>query len=157
MRDWFNNLQKREQWIVLAGAVLVVFYLIYGVFYRGLAAEHHRYQQLVERNQATLNWMQGAVATLQQAKRSGGVSSNAAGKSLSQLSELAAKRAQVRISRFQPSGDDEAQVWLDKVEFDQLLDFLLRLEQDYSLVVDNLSVNTANSPGVVNARLKFTR
>ena len=154
----FNSLEKREQYILLLGAAFVIFYLVYGVFYSSLITEKDKYKKRVESTEETLVWMSEAVQTIKTLKKSSGTSSNSfTGKSLSQLSEFAAKKSGVRISRFQPKGDSEAQVWFDRVEFDKLVDFLARLEVDYGVVIDTLSVTSANSPGLVNARLKFIK
>ena len=159
MKQWFNALEKREQMILIIGAVFVVFYLLYGVVYQGVVNQR---QLLLKQNAAAeekLQWVQQAsqqIVALRKTSGAGGTSVMS-GKSLSQISELAAKRSGLRITRFQPKDDNEAQVWLDRVEFSALIDFLVRLELDYGIELDDLSVNTANSPGLVNARLRFER
>ena len=158
MREWFNQLEKREQTILVVGFIVVVFYLVYGVFYTGLTADRDSY---IKRNAAdtqTLAWMNEAVQTIKSS--GGGASAGGAGlgdKSLSQLSELGAKRSGVRVGRFQPKGETEAQIWFDDVEFDKLIDYMARLELDYALSIEELSVTSANASGMVNARLKFSR
>ena len=159
MKEWFNQLEKREQTILVVGFIVVVFYLVYGVFYTGLTTDRDKY---IKRNAAdikTLGWMNEAVQTIKTSRGVSGAAGSARlrNKSLSQLSELGAKRADIRIGRFQPKGEAEAQVWFDDVEFDKLIDYMARLELDYSLYIEDISVNSANAPGMVNARLKFSK
>ncbi len=158
MKEWFNHLEKREQYILVAGVIAVVFYLVYGVLYTGLANERDQY---IKRNAAdtkTLGWMNETVQSIRRLRGSGGGgSAGLSNKSLSQLSEMGAKRSDVRIGRFQPKGELEAQVWFDDVEFDKLIDYVARLELDYQLSIEDLSVNASNTPGIVNARLKFSK
>lgn len=157
MKEWFGKLEKREQNILLVGIIFVVFYLFYGVLYSGIAEDRDKYLKRNTADSETLAWMNDAVQNIKRMKGSSGRGSNLAGKSLSQLSELGAKRSGIRIGRFQPKDETEAQLWFDDVEFDQLLDFLARLETDYGLTIDDLSVNTGNESGIVNARLKFSK
>lgn len=156
MKEWFNHLEKRKQYLLVVGLVVVVFYLVYGVFYSGLINSR---DDLIKRNIAdtkTLIWMNETVQAIKSLRGStGGV--GLSDKSLSQLSELGAKRADVRIGRFQPKGDTEAQVWFDDVEFDKLVNYLACLELDYGLTIDELSINSSNTPGMVNVRLKFSK
>lgn len=155
----FNSLEKREQNILLAGLFMIVFYLVYGVLYTGMVNERDRYARQNIADTKTLGWMKETAETINGIRGTSGISGGSAvsGKSLSQISEMAAKRSDVRISRFQPKDETEAQLWLDDVEFDKLVVFLSGLELDYSLSIQDLSVNAANAPGVVNARLKFSR
>ncbi len=156
--EWFNNLEKREQ-LILIGGLLAAMVLGLWSFYLDLSDERARYQERTLNAEETLVWMKQSVAAIKAAKGSGASNSGGefANKSLSQLSELAAKRSGLRFSRFQPKGNDEAQVWFDKVAFSKLLDFLTRLELDYGVSVETMSVNAANAPGVVNARIKFAK
>ena len=156
MMEWFNNLEKREQITLLGGAAVLIL-LGFWTFYVDLQDERKLYEKRNIKAESTLAWMNQAVATIQSNRGLGNHNAAFANKSLSQLSELAAKRSQLRFSRFQPKGDNEAQVWLDKIEFSQLLDFLARLELDYGVHVETLSINSANSPGIVNARIKFSK
>jgi len=159
MKEWFNQLEKREQYILVTGVVAVVVYLFYGVLYTGVVNDRDTYTKRNVSDTKTLAWMTDTVQTIGKLRGTSGVSGDARlrSKSLSQLSEMGAKRSGIRIGRFQPKGETEAQVWFDDVEFDKLLDFLARLELDYGLSIVDLSVNNSNAPGLVNARLKFSK
>jgi general secretion pathway protein M len=156
IKQWFKGLEKREQYILLVGIVAVVFYLLYGVMYRGLVNARDRYEQQNITQQETLVWMQGAVQTIQALERTGS-KMDVSEKSLAELAEEAAKAAEVRIGRFQPKDDNEAQVWLEQEKFNNVLTFLGRLELDYGLSLEDVSITSANTPGIVNLRLKFSK
>ena len=156
LKHWYDNLEKREQVILIIGVFFVLFYVGYGVLYLGLVEGRDRYKQQVIGGEETLAWVNSTVQEIQSARSNGSSFSSAmSDKSLSQISELAAKKSQIKISRFQPKSDIEAQLWLDKASFNQMIDFLSRLELDYGMSVKSLSVTSANSSGIVNARLKF--
>lgn len=158
LKEWFAGLPKREQYLLLFCAAVVLVYVIYIMGYQKLAKEKQRYQQLNQHSQETLLWVQQAVKEIQQSRSQGaGSAQQAASSSLAQIAEKAASRAGIRVNRFSPSGDNEAQVWFERVEFDKFLLCLSALELDYFVQVESLAVNSVNAPGLVNARLKITR
>ncbi len=157
MKAWFNALEKREQIILIGGAIFTVLCLIF-YFYSELGDETKLYKARMKASAETLNWMESTVGTIKKSGSSGGnVDASFANMSMAQLSEKAAQRSKIRLTRFQPNGNDEAQVWFDRVPFNGVLDFVARVELDYGMSVDTLAVNSANTPGIVNARLKFSR
>lgn len=154
--QWYRNLEKREQYMLMIGAIAIVFYVLYGVMYQGLVSARDESQKQNVEQQQTLEWMKGTVQTIGLLRRSGGTA-DVANKSLSSLAEESAKIAQVRIARFQPNDDTEAQVWLEKEDFSNVLVFLTQLEIDYGLLLEDVAISSANTPGIVNLRLKFAR
>lgn len=157
IKQWFNNLPKREQYLLIIGGVVVLLYLLYLFGYKNIADQRDRYRSMNNAAEETLTWMNSAVAEIATLRRSGNVPADSGNRSLAQLSELAAGRAGIRVNRFAPSGDNEAQVWFERIEFEKLLDCLSALELDYGVRIDNIAINAVNSPGLVNARLKITR
>lgn len=157
LKQWFNSLAKKEQAMLLLLAAVLVVYIFYMLAYKPLAEERDRYQQLNANSEQTLAWMQDAVAEINSLRRSGNTTAAGSNRSLSQLAEMAAGRANIRISRFAPSGDNEAQIWFERIEFEKLLDSISALELDYAVRIESIAINAVNSPGLVNARLKVTR
>lgn len=155
--QWFNSLPKREQYALLIAAAAVALFLVYGVLFRGVVDYRDDYRRRVDTAQSSLASMKDTVDTIKGLKGSSSEKTAAVGKSLAQLSEMAAGRASIRINRFAPVGDNEAQLWFERVEFAGLLDCIARLELDYGIVIDSIAINSANSPGLVNARLRISR
>ncbi len=71
IKQKFNALEKREQYILLVGAAFVVFYLLYGVLYSGLAAEKDKYRKRVVNTEETLIWMGETVQTIKTLQKQG--------------------------------------------------------------------------------------
>lgn len=157
IRQWFDNLPKREQYLLVIGGMILLVYLLYMLVYKNLADQRDRYRQLNSTAESTLAWMNGAVQEIAVLRRSGNIAPDSSNKSLAQLSELAAGRAGIRVNRFAPSGDSEAQVWFERIEFEKLLACLSALELDYGVRIDNIAITAVNSPGLVNARMKISR
>ena len=156
LKQWFINLEKREQRMLVIGAVAVIFYLIYGVMFRGLVDAREKLEKQNAQQQESLEWMRGAAQTIASLKQ-GGSRIDVSGKSLTQLAEEAARDADVRITRMNPSGDSEAQLWIEREKFSGVLVFVNRMEIDYGFQMLDVSITSANSPDIVNLRLKFAR
>lgn len=156
LKQWFVNLEKREQRMLVIGAIAVVFYLIYGVMYRGLVDARDKLAYQNAQQQESLAWMKGAVQVINSLQH-GQPKQDVSGKSLAQLAEASAKDAGIRISRFQPNADTDAQLWIERENFNGVLVFLNRMESSYGLQLEDVSITSANSPGIVNLRLKFAR
>lgn len=157
LKQWFFGLPKREQYLLMFAAAVLSVYLVYILGYKKLQVEKERYQRMNQSSEQTLSYLRDAVAEIETLRRSGSAPSDASNRSLAQIAEQAAGRAGLRINRFAPSGDNEAQVWFERVEFDKFLNCLSALELDYGVNVDNLAVNAVNAPGIVNVRFKITR
>jgi len=154
----FDALPLRQQWLLIAAAILIGVYIAVGLIYRPLVAKRDLLLQQNAGAERTLQWMRGAIAEIKSLHGAGTTSAlSSSGMTLSQLVESSAARHSIRVSRFQPSGDDEAQVWLDKVPFDATVMLLDQLENQYGLDVLSVAVNGANAPGLVNVRLRFKK
>ena len=154
----FDQLPLRQQWLLVVAAILILIYIAVAIVYRPLVAKRDLLRQQNAGVEQTLQWIRGASAEIRRLRGTG--AATAAGSnsmSLSQLMDTAAARNGLRITRFQPSGDDEAQVWLDKVSFDTVVLMLDQLENQNGLDVLSVAVNGANTPGLVNVRLRFKK
>ena len=155
LKQKFFALDKRDQGMLCVLVIALSLYILVGQIWLGLMDERDRLQNRINGNDKVIAWMQGAVS---QIKRLQGGEATVSGStlSLSQLAQQAAKKSSLRMSRFQPKGD-EAQVWLDKAAFNQVLAFMATLEQQYAVQVISVSINSANQAGLVNARIKFKK
>lgn len=155
MKAWFNSLARREQWISLIGLLLVLFFILYTLIWSPLISENQRLQKSNIRLQSDAVWIKQTVDEIQSLRRSGLGGDNS--RSLNQLLDQAAAAKGIRISRFQPAANQEAQVWLERIEFNKLMAFLDQLENAYGVTVRTLSVSSANSPGLITARLRLKK
>lgn len=150
MKQWLDSLPKRDQRILMVGAAALVIYIAVQLVLALYDAKNQSQTRL--RAAAELNsWVSDAVGQIQQQ----GTNSNNQAYSLAQMAEAAAKKAGIRLSRFQPKNNQEAQVWLDDVPFDASLMFIAHLEQVYGVVIENIAINRSNKEGMVSARISF--
>ncbi len=155
MKEWFNELERREQWIVIVGAATVLLYVLYSSV---LAPINDKIGTLQLRNKGAAETLQAIQQGAQEIKALRGASNGSGrGVNLSKMVDQSAAKFNIRVSRFQPSGNNEAQVWLEKVDFNQLIAWLDQMENGYGVAVSNVSMNSANNPGTVNARVRFRK
>ncbi len=151
--DWFHALENREQWMLVLGGAVLLLYLIYIGLWRPLHVEN---KQLSERNAAaaeTLQWMRNGAERLQQQQ---GRENTSTGQSISQLLNASVASGDIRFSRFQPRGEDLAQVWFEDTEFAKLFVWLESLSRQ-NVAVSNLSVTGSSRSGLVSASLQLQK
>jgi general secretion pathway protein M len=155
MKQWFLNLEKQQQWAVLLGGIAVSLILLVLLVWQPLAESSRQLRQSNQQAARSLHWMQQAAIEIKQLRESaaGGRKAGTA-QNLSAVINNTVKSRSLPMSRFRPNGQDEAQVWLDGVVFKDLMAWLYELESAKGLAVDNLSVNSTDASGVVNARVK---
>lgn len=155
--EWFTDLPRRQQWFVVIGGTILVLYVLYMALWAPLG---DKVDKLSMRNQgavANLAWLRESAEEVKQLRGAGGGSRRESQMSLSQMVDTSVARQGIRMSRFQPSGTTEAQVWLDKVEFNRLVAWLDQMENGYGVTIKNIAINAGNSEGIVNARVRFSK
>lgn len=156
MKAWFNSLPKREQILLIVASVLIFFFIIVNGIYKPVLDKK---QRLLSANEATVKDIAWAKQTGDKIRQLRGLSTTpkSGRMSLSQMADQAAARHQLRIARFQPSGNNEAQIWLEKVEYKKVLAWLDQLESDYGLTIKTAAINSANVSGFVTARIRIKK
>jgi general secretion pathway protein M len=149
MKNWWQQLQLREQRLVGGMSVLIGFFILYALIWQPLNKSITDRKLKIEHQQVLLAWVQENTARYQKAMRSGGT--NSQGASLSSIVNRTSGRNAINIARMQPQGDD-LQVWIDEVEFNQLLNWLGQLSMQEGLQVKNIDLSKADQQGVVRVR-----
>lgn len=154
MKNWWNNLQPREQRVLGIGGIALVLLLGWGVVWEPWQREMARLEHSVAEQEALLAWMRQAASEVKQLRGSGGAATRTNGQSLLALADSTARAAGLaeRVNRIQPDGQGTVRVWLDGVAFDAMLLWLDDLRQ-YGVSVDGLAVDRESAAGRVNARL----
>jgi general secretion pathway protein M len=148
MKTWWQQLNIREQRLVLAMSVVISVFVLYGLIWQPLNEKIASTQLKIERQQALLAWVEDNTQRYQQAKRNGGSKSGA---SLSSIVNRTSRSNNITITRMQPQGDD-LQVWIDEISFNQLLSWLEHLASRENLQVKNIDLSLADQQGVVRVR-----
>jgi len=72
--------------------------------------------------------------------------------SLLSLASTTAKQHNLSFNRFEPIGEDRVRLWLERVEFNQVVAWLGQLEADEGVSAVDISLDSS-SPGYVSVRL----
>jgi general secretion pathway protein M len=136
----------------LAGLTLFFGLVIgwYGVVSPVMAyAENSKAAQ--ERALADLIWMQANLHAARQA--SARAPQHVAGQSLLSAVNASARSSGLNLQRFEPEGDLRVRVTLENAVFTDVMRWIVVLEQQHGLTVENFNADQRGQPGIVNIRL----
>lgn len=162
MKDWFENLESREQVFVAAGAVVVVVALIYALLWLPLD-KHHR-----QARESVSNWERSIaeLAPLRALASDAGRQANPRVPADSTQAPIIIVDQTLRSRgleqyrrRSQPTTSNGIRVELESVPFDELVLWLGDLSDQYGLHVQagSLTAIEQAGPGRVNASLTLER
>jgi general secretion pathway protein M len=152
MKEWFSQLNQREQMSLLALGFAVFLYLLYMFIWSPLGA---RREQLALQNTTIAESRVRVDAIVSQLLelREGGAKTGAKRNLTSVINESTA-RFQLPVIRLQPNSRGEIQVRVENASFDDVLKWLHEIEYAESLLVREVSVTPASAPGRVNITVR---
>ena len=155
MRNILSSLDAQQRSLVIAGSVVlgvVIFALIWGSFIKDV----ERLETIVTEQRDLELWMQQSAKEALQLRGitpdTGGVSGN---KSLLALVDETAKQSRLgqAMKRVEPEGQDKVRIQLDDALFDDMTQWLEKLETSYNIRVERISIDKQDRAGFVNVRL----
>ena len=158
MKVWFDELSRREQLTLLGGGGVLLLMLLYTLLWAPLHDERERLHHQVMSQQETLSWMKQASAQLQSSVVAGGKGA-VRQESLLTLIDRSAKSAKMggSIKRIQPDKSGTVRIWLEEVDFDQMMRWLADLSRDKGVMLAEFNVERVESSARVKARLTLKR
>lgn len=159
MREWFEKLAPREQWMVGAAAVLVLAMLYYLIVWEPLSKASQRLDADLLASQQLVSQMQQTRAEVASLGGSRAAAVQPSNRSLLSVVDSSGKRSGVakNIKRIQPEGQSKVRLWLEDAPFEPLLAWLKQLESNQGIVLGNGSLDRDDRAGTVQARLTLTR
>jgi general secretion pathway protein M len=148
VKSWWESLNEREHTLVMGGGSAVLVVLFFLLVWLPLASSVDDTRALVAKQQTLNSWATGAIKQIKAASGSQIVGS---GGSLSQTVNQSSRHFNINITRMNPK-DNELQLWLDDVVFNDLMKWLAHLEQSQGLLIHGIDVNESSEPGIVNVR-----
>ncbi|RZV36972.1 MAG: type II secretion system protein M [Chromatiales bacterium] len=160
MRDWYENLEAREQVFVLVGAVFVVIALLFYGLWQPLDKRHTQVATSVENFEQALAAMQPLRELV-----ANGNPNRPAGAPISQqapiivVSQTLQRRGLEQYNRRSAPTPNGVQVRFENVAFDELVLWLGELGNNYGLIVQQGTMQLAPQagPGRINASLTLER
>jgi len=80
-----------------------------------------------------------------------------ADKPLLTLVSSTAKDSHIAFKRFQPDGENVVKLWMEHIEFNNLLFWLHHIERKNGILIQDISVDQAKEEGFVDVRLTLQR
>jgi general secretion pathway protein M len=156
MREWLEGLDSRERLLVMAGAALLVVFLVFVLVWLPVRSGYNNLKTSVAEQRDTAAWMQRSAQQLEEIRRSGGAAATGlGGRSLLAVTDSTARAGGLgaELKRVEPEGRDSVRVWLDGASFDVLVTWLATLNSTHGIQVDNATLERSETAGRVNARM----
>ncbi|MCF6263681.1 MAG: type II secretion system protein M [Xanthomonadales bacterium] len=162
MKTWWQDLQQREQQLILGGSIALLAVILWAFVWLPYQQNkdslqtqiHARGQQLVEITQIAAQAK--AAGKSPQTANSTAARGN---RSLLQITDESARAAGLAaaLKRIEPDTDKQVQVWLENANFDKLITWLEVIEGKYSIRIESASINKVSkkTSGAVNARISL--
>lgn len=157
LKQGWLGLSPRDR---LALGVLAAFVGVLLIIYGAIQPAHQYAEEAstyYKEKQRLLGWMKanaGRVKALPQAQLD---TESDVNQSLLTLASATARNHQIKFKRFEPNGDSELRIWLEKMPFNQLMRWLDLLKSQHNVSVEQLNLDRRELPGTVNARLVLRR
>lgn len=151
-KEWWATLAERERRILTAGSVIVVLALFYVVIWAPYLNRVEDLRQAVQKEQKTLRWMEAADKEIKKLQRD----MTPRAEVLSPVELLSYLQKQLGesgldVSQLKQASNDSVQMQFQKVDFDLLIGFLVKVAKEQSVTITQMSAIADASPGVVNA------
>ena len=155
MKRYWQGLSSREQRLALVVALVLLAFIFWLALWRPLSAAHAGLDTRIERQQQDLAWMRAAALEATRLQGQPTTTGNRGDLSLLALAEQSARGIGLAegFRRGEPVGDARVRVTFEAVSFDRLIQWVEMLNQRYGVTVDELAVDRAGSPGLVDARV----
>ena len=155
MTAWWENLPLREKRLLLFTAAVVVAFVYWLGVWRPLTDAASAMSERVARQSEDVAWMRAAAAEAARLGEQPAATGNRGDLSLLALSEQSSRGTGLGAGfrRAEPVGENRVRVTLEGVSFDRLAAWLTLLESRYRVRAEELSVDEAGMPGVVDARV----
>ncbi len=158
MQDWWEGLQPRERRILICGAVLTVIILVWSFVWSPLTRATADMRVAVAQKQRLVIDLQ-RTATLSDSGQPTRPQGNQPATSLLVLVERTHQTHGLKdtFTLTRPDGPDAISIRFQNAPFNAMMSWLLMLENEHHLRVENSQVTRAQQPGLVNGSLVLRR
>lgn len=161
MKAWYQNLQSREQLLINIAIIMVLILVVYTGLIEPVSMEKQRLSLRLDSQSQLLRKLETMEDEVLRYKAQEGGEAAADGSDQSLLSILDSTSNQFKvrknISRLTPESEERARLWLEDVDFDSSLSWLIELSQAHNVNVEAISFSRKDTNGVVNASMTLSR
>lgn len=148
IKQWFAQLNKREQQMLTLAAIVAIALLIYILLWAPVKEQLNKQRQALANERNLLTWVEEQSQRAYKLRQSSSTKQFTG--SLTQLVNQSTRRLNISVSRMQPQNDN-LQLSIDLIEFDRLLTWLLEVEQNGVQVLQS-DITETEQPGLVQVR-----
>ncbi|HEY6130633.1 MAG TPA: type II secretion system protein GspM [Halioglobus sp.] len=153
MKEWFLQLNQREQMSLLVLGVALALYLLYIFVWSPLDSQR---EQLAMQNATIAESrvrVDAMVSELMQLRQNG---ARTGGKrNLTSVINESTGRRQIPVIRLQPNSRGEIQVRVENASFDSALQWLHEMEHKEGLLIREVAVTQAGAVGRINLTVRI--
>lgn len=155
----FAELSPRERLLAVGGALFVVVYAAYLLFYQPVAEQNRLLAQKIQAQRQICFYLQKVsdeVAQLRQQFPPDAVDTDTTNQSPMAVVDISSQQMQIKamIKHLSPEGDDKVSVLIEQLSFDNFIAWLAALETKHHLRVLQMELDkTVDSEGLVNAKV----
>lgn len=155
VNTWYQALPPRDAQVVKALSFAVLLALVY--LWVWVPAEKYSSQATAKLSkEKELHAFMKANAYKVSTGSSSAAAARASGQSILALVNSTSKAKGIALNRFEPEGENGLRIWLDKVKFDNAIDWLDLLENERGVRVSQINIDRVE-PGTVNLRAVLKR
>ena len=161
MKAWYQTLHSREQLLINVAIILVLMLILFIGLIEPMSTEKQRLSVRLESQSQLLHKLKSMEAEVMRYKAHEGSETATESSEQSLLSILDSSSNQFKvkqnISRLTPESEEKARLWLEDVDFDSSLSWLIELSQAHNINVEAISFSRKDKNGVVNASMTLSR
>ncbi len=153
--ELFSKYNRREQTILLAGAVSIVLYVLWVGVLAPLKESQAAHQNMNTATTAALSRVKILAAQITQSRSDDAKAAQGDSNNISQLIDTSLRARGLSMSGFQPGTKGEVRVRLDNVAYSPVMEWLYDIEYKHDISIRDLSLTVSSAPGhvTVNVRL----
>ena len=154
MMQWWSSLQPRERLVLGGGAVVALLIVLWEFAWLPLTDGRAELRDSIESSQQLLGNLARTAAS-----PSADVPSGNNSQSLFVLIDQTAQANGLggALTRARPNGSNEINVTFSNASFDNLLTWLIALNESNGIIVDGASINSSRQEGLVSGQLLLRR
>jgi len=147
----YLQLEKTERSALNALASFFTLLFLYFVIWSPVNQYHDSSEVERDRQLSLIQYMRSSEKEARASSQ--GVNRASTGQSLLTMVSRTAQQIGIKPNRLQPEGADAVSVWFDSVAFDDLMLMLKQIQARRGIVVQQISIEREEQPGIVRARI----
>jgi general secretion pathway protein M len=151
LKDRYVQLEQRDRIALTGLGMFIGLLFIYFALLNPMYTYHADSMAARDRQLSLIQYMRGSEKQARSVKAD--TRPTGSGRSLlSQVSRIA-QQIGIKPNRLQPEGSDAVSVWFEDVAFNDLVKMLKQVQSQQGIVVQQISIDREDQPGVVRARI----